>query len=342
MNKNRWMGLVGLLAAAMMAAPMMISSYHLAAAPSAAPTAGRLTDDQIATLNSLKQVDDYPLYTMNYYGSWDDLSEVTASTGTTPFACSLFAALADPDARIYGRNFDWQYSPALLLFTYPDEGYNSVSMVDIAYLGLGRGAADLPLEARTPLLYAPTLPFDGLNERGLAVGMAAVDQVGEMPNDPSRETIDSLGIIREVLDHAATVDEAVAIFEDYNIEWGGGPPIHYLIADASGKSVLIEFYAGEMSVMPGETSWQAATNFLNTPVQDDPAQMCARYDHIHDVLTEREGQLTLGSAMTLLSEVAQPGSTQWSIVYGMSTGEVQVVMHGAYDHVYTFELALEQ
>ena len=35
---------------------------------------------------------------------------------------------------VYGRNFDWQYSPALLLFTNPPDGYASVSMVDIEYL----------------------------------------------------------------------------------------------------------------------------------------------------------------------------------------------------------------
>ena len=44
---------------------------------------------------------------------------------------------AIPDDRLFGRNFDWRYSPALLLFTDRPAagGYASVSMVDIAYLG---------------------------------------------------------------------------------------------------------------------------------------------------------------------------------------------------------------
>ncbi len=32
-----------------------------------------------------------------------------------------------------------------------------------------------------------------------------------------------------------TVDEALAILEKYNILWGSGPPLHYLIADARWK-----------------------------------------------------------------------------------------------------------
>ena len=51
------------------------------------------------------------------------------------WTCSLFAALGDDQEFKFGRNFDWEYSPGLLLFTNPLDGYASVSMVDIAYLG---------------------------------------------------------------------------------------------------------------------------------------------------------------------------------------------------------------
>jgi hypothetical protein len=38
---------------------------------------------------------------------------------------------------LFGRNFDYYYSPALLLFTRPPAGYASVSMVDLAVVGFG-------------------------------------------------------------------------------------------------------------------------------------------------------------------------------------------------------------
>ncbi len=66
---------------------------------------------------------------------------------------------------------------------------------------------------------------------------------------------------------------------------------------------------------------------------------CWRYDKISQRLTEAEGQLAVQDALDLLADVAQ-GSTQWSVVYGMSTGDVNVVIGQKYDNVHTFPLSL--
>ena len=348
------------------------------AAPSVATEttggAGLLADDETATLGSLKRVDDYPLYTMQYVGAYrrasaplelsirpahqeqddndrsEELSPVTrhpsaslrtgSSPVTLPWGCSLFAAFADTGNMLYGRNFDWDYSPALLLFTSPPNGYASVSMVDIAFLGFdgarAKAIADLPLAERRALLNATTLPFDGMNERGLVVGMAAVPP-GDMRRDPSKRTIGSLGVIRAILDRASSVDEAVSIFQGYNIDFTGGPPIHYLIADRAGRAVLVEFYRGEMVVMPNTTAWHLATNFLRASVGESAQGACWRYDALSARLAETRGRLATQDALALLARVAQPG-TQWSIVYGISTCEIVVTMGRQYDNVHKFDL----
>jgi len=69
-------------------------------------------------------------------------------------------------------------------------------------------------------------------------------------------------VIRKMLDQAGDVDEAVAILQSYNIEWGSGPPLHYLIADRSGRAVLAEFYQGELYLLPNDQPWHLATNFF--------------------------------------------------------------------------------
>ncbi|MCP4540089.1 MAG: linear amide C-N hydrolase [Chloroflexi bacterium] len=302
-------------------------------------------EKEAATLNSLEQVDDYPLYTMHYYGDYDRSraaieSARTKLTFSTPaWACSLFAALGDADNMLYGRNFDWQYSPALLLFTDPPDGYASVSMVDIGYL-VGEYKVDmltdLPLEDRRPLLDAPFWPFDGMNEHGLVIGMAAVSP-GHVPPDPDKETIGSLGVMREVLDHARDTDEAVAILQNYNIDMEGGPPLHYLVADPSGRSVLVEFYQGEIILITNQNAWHQATNFLVSSTGESAAGQCRRYDHITEQLTEAQGRLTALGAIDLLSEVSQEG-TQWSIVYGLNTTDVTVVMGQVYAKQHVFRL----
>ena len=310
--------------------------------PTPTPRADGLSEEEAATLSSLEQVDDYSLYTMRYYGAYDQGTSSIATASPPAWACSLFAALGDADRKLYGRNFDWEYSPAVLLFTGPPDGYASVSMVDIAYFGFGGDRAgtvtDLPLIERRALLDAPFWPFDGMNEQGLAVGMAAVPP-GNMRSDPDKETVDSLMIIRKMLDGTSNVDEAVAIMQSYNVEMGGGPPLHYLIADSSGRSVLVEFYQGEMVVIPNETPWHLATNFLRSSVGESAEGVCWRYDKISQRLTQAEGQLTVQDAMNLLSNVSQ-GSTQWSVVYGMSSGDVNVTMGQKYDNVHTFPLSV--
>lgn len=61
-----------------------------------------------------------------------------------------------------------------------------------------------------------------MNEHSLAVGMAAVPG-NEMPYLPDASSIDSLMIIREVLDHAQDVDKATQIFQCHNINLGNDP-----------------------------------------------------------------------------------------------------------------------
>jgi hypothetical protein len=303
----------------------------------------------------VEQVDDYPLYTMRYFGTYagrarsyryapTDLSKPTSVSTQTScqvnWGCSLFAALGDEENRLFGRNFDWNFSPALLLFTDPPDAYASVSMVDIEYLGFAgersRNLTDLPLEERRALLSAPSLPFDGMNEKGLAIGMAAVP-AEEMPFDPQKKTLDELEVIREILDHAGTVDEAIEILGNYNIDMGN-VPIHYLIASAAGESALVEFYKAETIVFRNDSPWQVATNFLLASTNGNPEGQCWRYDLINLRLQELEGRISSEDAMQLLQEVSQD-STQWSVIYQVTGGDLEIIMGRNYSNpVHTFHL----
>ena len=305
-----------------------------------------LTNDQIATLNSLEKVADFPLYRMHYYGSYqfsaDDQERVQPGSiralSKTDWGCSLFAVLGDEGNLLYGRNFDWDYSPALLLYTDPPGGYASVSMVDLAYLFDTleeiQELTELPLDERAVLLETIAWPFDGINEMGLAVGMAAVPISGEMVIDPEKEMVSSLMMIRELLDKAADVEAGVALMESCNIIFDG-PMLHYLLADATGRSALVEYYQSEMVVTYNQHPWQVATNFLCAPDGDCTTGRCWRYDTIEERLQATVGKLPLEQAMDLLAEVSQEG-TQWSVVYGISDDEVNLALGGGYQEVYTF------
>jgi choloylglycine hydrolase len=218
-------------------------------------------------------------------------------------------------------------------------------MVDIDYLlpaSLREAAATLtevPVEERAFLLDAPAWPFDGMNEQGLVVGMAAVLD-SRVPYDPTKASIGSLEVIRQMLDHAQNVDEAIDILDRYNIDMDG-VPIHYLIADRSGRSVLVEFY-DEMVVIPSVFPWQLATNHLRVNVPAGAPSGCWRYDRIEQRMTAGGGDLTSQQASDLLQSVSQSGEypTQWSIVYGIESGQIRIVMGRNFDDPVYFQFDL--
>ena len=65
-----------------------------------------------------------------------------------------------------------------------------------------------------------------------------------------------------------------------------------------------------------------------------------RYDTAYENLASNQGVLDFDGAFSLLQNVAQP-DTQWSVVYGVSDGEIRVVMGKAYDQVHVFKLDMK-
>ena len=306
--------------------------------------------NRIKTIRSLKKLDDFPLYTMRFYGDYD-LPEYNPgmshrentwhkipSDTLTQWACTCFAAKTGQGNQILGRNFDWGSHPALLLFTDPPGRYASVSMIDISYLGYSK--SDDPNKNPGGLLRSPFLPFDGMNEQGLAIGMMALS-AAQAPEDPEKQTVNSLMIIRLMLDHAKNVEEAVAIIRNFNIDFLGGPPLHYFITDRSGKSVVVEFIDRKISVIQNTQRWQVATNFIMTGLSlENSLASCWRYKKAWDTL---ENQITMRSsldALSLLEDVSQ-GNTIWSVVYDTSSLDFIVVMGKKYDQVHKFNLKKE-
>jgi hypothetical protein len=298
------------------------------------------------TLASLRKVDDHPLYVMRYYGDYDlqGLSQVDTSTEKgrqtsrlqriEAWACTCFASLNETGEPLFGRNFDWHDHPALLLFTDPPNGYSSVSMVDISYLGFGGEAPSL--RHRSRLLSAVHMPFDGMNECGLAVGMMAVPEASS-GHHPEKMTVNDLGAIRLLLDHTCDVDEAVALLNEYNIVFSE-PFLHYLIADAAGRSAVVEFVDGEMRALRNQQPWQVATNFvISESLPEGGNSSCWRYNTAYKVLQGALGSLSTAEAMELLESVSQ-SNTIWSMVYGLGSGRIEVAMGRKYGQVHRFAL----
>lgn len=330
---------------------------------------------ELATLGSIEKVNDYPLYTMTYDGDYG-IDEFIAQGGASndgeliqfvvnrimkglpitidlpDLACSTFNATTPEGDALFGRNFDLSFSPGMLVRTDPADGYASVSMVNLGFLGYGEDKLPEDLVSSLTTLAAPYAPLDGMNEAGLAVGVLLID------TDPTDQQTDRVDIttttaIRMMLDSCATVDEAVALLEQYDMHSSAKSCYHFQIADASGASVVVEYIGNEMSVLePGDATtmgalsgaagvtYQAATNFLLTPGEYDFGHGQDRYETLMSTLSAASGVLAEDEAMDLLAAVAQEphlnsrgeeSATQWSVVYNLEDLTASVVMGGAYD-----------
>ena len=330
---------------------------------------------ELATLGSIEKVNDYPLYTMTYDGDYG-IDEFIAQGGASndgeliqfvvnrimkglpitidlpDLACSTFNATTPEGDALFGRNFDLSFSPGMLVRTDPVDGYASVSMVNLGFLGYGEDKLPEDLVSSLTTLAAPYAPLDGMNEAGLAVGVLLID------TDPTDQQTDKVDIttttaIRMMLDSCATVDEAVALLEQYDMHSSANSCYHFQIADASGASVVVEYIGNEMSVLePGDATtmgalsgaagvtYQAATNFLLTPGEYDFGHGQDRYETLMSTLSAASGVLAEDEAMDLLAAVAQEphlnsrgeeSATQWSVVYNLEDLTASVVMGGAYD-----------
>jgi hypothetical protein len=329
--------------------------------------------DEEKTLKSLTKVNDHPLYTMKFYGDYGFAQRVGLSKsniaensktgrlsfrvptqsgrsnlvssmvsgwgflpGDSKWGCTCFVAYGDPSNAQFGRNFDWHDCIPLLLFANPPNGYASVSIVDLEYLGYNR--ANLPDGGgdKTALFETPWYPFDGMNEKGVTVGMMAVPSA-QAPYDPKKISLGELGTIRLILDFASSTDEAIALLGQYNhrVE---DPPVHYLIADAGGHSAVIEYINGTMSVIKNSEPWHVSTNFIITGSGAPAVSPCWRYNTAYNELKSANGTMTSAGALGLLSKVSQT-STIWSVVYGTKTGTAYVATDRGYAGVLKFVLA---
>ena len=296
--------------------------------------------NELRSLMSLKKIDNYGMYQMTYYGDYgfDDFLEVGASNdadietfvtkrllkglpidlGVTGDGCTAFVVKNGNGNILFGRNFDFTYAPSLQLYTTPDNGYASVSTVNLAFAGYSEN--NLPDGSFFDCfltLAAPFLPFDGMNEKGLAIALLAVPEA-DVPYDPDKITLNTTTAIRLVLDKAATVEEAVDLLKQYNIYFSGGIECHYLIADASGHSVIVEYVNQELCVVGTEAEYQIASNFIayvGLNIGEGFTEF-ERYDKVQNAIEANNGILEANQAIQLLANIGVfDGDTdklQWS------------------------------
>jgi penicillin V acylase-like amidase (Ntn superfamily) len=256
-------------------------------------------------------------------------------------SCST-ATFRSEDGNIYmGRNFDWSHDPGLIVRVHRRGKPVSVGVLDLYYLNLNRQKLrSLSLFDRLPLLFAPYIIEDGMNEHGVAVsGMMASASVA--PYDPDKPSLINPVAKRLVLDYAKNTGEAVALLKRYNLNVLPEFQTHFMISDSNGHSVVVEFVEGEMKVIPATRRWQLCTNHLlwgRSESEND--NRCDRYLRGSNQLEEMQTKTNLDSMLKMMSSISVEDWTMWTSVYNLTTGELRVAYRRNYKVLYVDRLNL--
>ena len=322
------------------------------------------TPDEQKTLASLKMINNHPFYEMTFYGDYPRYMEMKrrfywALGFPKPF-CTSFAVLNPQGHALLGYNNDGEYDPKLLLFTDPSDGYASISISDLGGTVQGFSRSFTPFDSdfnRSLLLYAPYSTQAGMNEMGLAVS-TMTDPSGSWAIDPEKDTLGAAEARRYILDHAKDVEEAITLLLQRNVSYTGTSVSHLLLADRTGHSALLEWVDGEMKVIRNQQPWQVSTNFRvygaqatidaaiahvtddGTVPGDSIGKNYWRYVTAWETLRKANGLLSPAQSMDLLSTVSLPSWTQYSIVFDLTSGEVQIVTERDYQQVYHYQLVM--
>lgn len=263
-------------------------------------------------------------------------------------ACSTFYAETPEKGYIFGRNLDNQTTDLAVIRTSPKGAYSSVSVVNLSFLGYNETYTPDKLMDRINTLASAYFPLDGVNERGLAVGVLQL-QAPATAQDNSKPDVGTTLAIRAMLDKCATVDEAIDLLKSFDMYAAAKGCYHFQIADSKGKSVVVSYVDNEMVITEKENGFIAATNFYlhEVPFEYD-AQGMDRYEILEKTLTEKNSVLTAQEGMNLLKAVRITGtdpdekgrvySTQWSALYDLTNPTLTLCSDMNYDDVYVYEV----
>ena len=356
--------------------------------PTDNPAAFLATDDQKEAVTTLRDIKDGHLYVMDYTADYK-LDEIMTGGGaksneelikkvltnllnlpemkadnSMDYGCSAFCVKSPEGDVLVGRNFDYRFvsSANVVVHNLVPKTHESMCISAMPYLDSDKYVAGSLSDGKTdisiPAVSSIYCCLDGMNDAGLFIGVLSLRGGGAIQRDSNKTNIIPSLAIRLSLDSCATVDDAVNMFCSHNFFADGMESpnnYHFLIADASGKSVVLEYYRpGEEAPVedPKSKDWTLnvlnedhVTNFYLSDGWQNLGVGQPRYDIIHKRLEEKKRILTEDEAMALLQDVMQllnpeelTSNTQWSVVYNLTKKTATVCVDKDYETKLHFKL----
>ena len=260
-----------------------------------------------------------------------------------PVGCSTLAVKTPEDGVMMARNFDYPYGTALIMHTIPDEGYESISTFSTDFFGFGENYKPEGFKKQYMALAGLFMALDGLNEKGLAIAVLDAGDKVVTSQDTSKPDLTTTTAVQYLLKNAANIDEALALLKASDMNSDPGSAYHFSMADATGRSVAVEYVDNQMVVTesPFVTNhYLCEEKFLVGLHEGDHRheKLMEQYDAAGGVMNADQLTETIASVTQLPEKGAIVGGTLWTMVMDLSHLSVTYYSLRHFDKPFHFEL----
>ncbi|MCP3941401.1 MAG: linear amide C-N hydrolase [Desulfobacteraceae bacterium] len=241
------------------------------------------------------------------------------------FGCTTFV-IHKKDRMVYGSNFDF----------YLEQGHISVNKRDVIKTAFIE-SPEIKLSwvskygSVTFNQTGKEFPYNGMNEAGLVIENMDLYET-QYPGMDERFGLMEVQWIQYALDNFATVNELIASSGSIRISRQSKAIIHFLVADRSGKSAVIEFINGEMKVYRGKhlpfpvlanSSYKDSLDyFQNLDTYPEGTESLNRFARAVLMTKEyKKKENIVDYSFEILLSVKQE-HTQWSLVFDIFNGKI--------------------
>jgi penicillin V acylase-like amidase (Ntn superfamily) len=247
---------------------------------------------------------------------------------TPALSCTTFF-INTHNQLLFGRNYDWVTGTGMICTNQRGLMKNSIIPANKNFTWISKyGSVSFNQ-------YGKEFPLGGMNEQGLVVELMWNDGT-KYPKADARPALPVLQWIQYQLDNHATVAEVVASDKTVRIT-ESSPPLHFLVADATGKAATVEYANGKLVLHTGRNlplpvlantyyseslsktrQSNNAKGAASVNSQDNSIQRFATAcSMIQQYNTTNVSKPAVEYSFDILNSVAQKGWTRWSIVYDM-------------------------
>jgi predicted choloylglycine hydrolase len=229
-----------------------------------------------------------------------------------PHSCSV-ASYYEVGHQLVGRNFD---NPS------DRPHYFTTTQMDGCYKVIGHTIYGIN-----------TWVTDGINEKGLSLSGATNGGKYFLQEPYPDEPAIVLGQMqRIVMEKCATVDEALALIGTVRV-WCPNEGIHWLIADATGKSVVVEWDLNhKMVVFDKKGPWELMTNSALQLGEPNVVKECWRYRKAKPEL--EAGVKDTAGMLDIMKGIRS--NTLWTSVMDLNARTMEVHYYKEYGTKYEF------